>query len=147
MMPFLVKNKLPSILTITIHTCQMIMNLTLAILNLTIIFLTLPQFIMSLTPPMTLKIHTDLPDMKNPPAHLKDCVCSSLRNQPTPSSSGIQYHYSYFHSFKSLSPNHESFSFSISLDHEPKTYEESCKDDNWLKYMDYELKALAINDT
>lgn len=46
-----------------------------------------------------------------------------------------------------MSPNHESFRFSISLDHEPKTYEEAYKDDNWLNVMNSELEELAINGT
>lgn len=74
-------------------------------------------------------------------------MCSSLSNQPVPSSSRTPYPILSFHSFKSLSLNHESFSYFISLNHDLKTYVEACKDDNWLKVMNSELEAITINST
>lgn len=65
---------------------------------------------------------------RNPLSHLKNYVCSSSSNQRIPSPSGI-----------SLSSSPENSSYCINLDHELKTYEEACKDDNWLKIMNYEL--------
>ncbi|GAU36130.1 hypothetical protein TSUD_292900 [Trifolium subterraneum] len=59
--------------------------------------------------------------------YLSDYVCNQSITSSTPSSSGILYPISSFHSFQHLSPVYHAFTTSITHNTEPKSYLEACQ--------------------
>ncbi|GAU25332.1 hypothetical protein TSUD_375950 [Trifolium subterraneum] len=84
---------------------------------------------------------------KHAPSYLSDYVCNHSITSSNPSSSGILYPISSFHSFQHMSLVHHAFTTSITHNTEPKSYPEACKLECWKRAMNDELEALAKTGT
>lgn len=82
---------------------------------------------------------------RHQPQHLSDYICSLSTDSSNPSSSGMFYPISKFHSFSKLSNSQSSFSMSICNFSEPKSYDEASKSVHWQEAMEVELDALEKN--
>ncbi|KAK2390516.1 putative mitochondrial protein [Trifolium repens] len=81
------------------------------------------------------------------PTHLSDYVCNLSAATNKPSSTGILYHISHYHSCSNLSVDHSKFALSLSADDEPASYQQASQHDCWVKAMNNELDALRQNKT
>jgi hypothetical protein len=84
---------------------------------------------------------------KHSPSYLKDYVCNHSLDSSTPSSKGILYPISEFHSLNTLSSSHHAFTMSITHNTEPHSYLDACKDTKWIHAMNLELEALTKTGT
>ncbi|MCH81055.1 retrovirus-related Pol polyprotein from transposon TNT 1-94 [Trifolium medium] len=81
------------------------------------------------------------------PAHLADYVCNLSSSSSPPTSSGIFYPISDFHSYSNISKSLEHYAMSLVNDTEPKDYKEACKHQCWIDAMNAEISALRHNKT
>ncbi|PNX97526.1 hypothetical protein L195_g020756, partial [Trifolium pratense] len=59
------------------------------------------------------------------PTHLFDYVCNLSTGSVLPSSPGISYPISHFHSCANLSASHSKFALSLTIDDEPVSYHQA----------------------
>ena len=79
--------------------------------------------------------------LTRPPVHLSDYHCYLTQHNSS------LYHLSHYLSYNRLSPIHKSFVFVLSLETEPKSYNEASQSPLWRVAMDTELQALEANST
>jgi hypothetical protein len=85
--------------------------------------------------------------VRQTPSYLQDYVCNHSLDSSSPSSKGILYPISDFHSCTILSPSHHAYTMSLTHHSKPNSYMEACKDEQWIKAMDLELEALTKTET
>jgi hypothetical protein len=76
------------------------------------------------------------------PSHLSDYVCNLSAAPNQPSSTGILYPISHYHSCSNLSVDHSKFALSLTADDEPVSYQQASQHECWVKAMNTELDAL-----
>ncbi|CAJ2656892.1 unnamed protein product [Trifolium pratense] len=81
------------------------------------------------------------------PTHLSDFVCNLSTGSVQPSSPGIPYPISHFHSCTNLSATHSKFALSLTTDDEPVSYHQASMQECWVEAMNAELQALQQNKT
>jgi hypothetical protein len=81
------------------------------------------------------------------PSHLSDYVCNLSAATDQPSSIGILYPISHYHSCANLYVDHSKFALSLTADEEPTSYQQASQHDCWVKAMNAELEALKQNKT
>ncbi|KAF5471273.1 hypothetical protein F2P56_011717 [Juglans regia] len=87
--------------------------------------------------------------LRNTPSHLQAYHCHLVSQAPIHTSSNfstpypLTNHITYDH----LSSSHRAYALSLSLTHEPKSYEEAVASDHWKAAMRSEIDALEANNT
>jgi hypothetical protein len=76
------------------------------------------------------------------PSHLSDYVCNLSAAPNQPSSTGILYPISHYHSCSNLSVDHCKFALSLTTDDELVSYQQASQHECWVKAMNTELDAL-----
>ena len=84
--------------------------------------------------------------LKKAPTYLQD-YHHALTSQDDTNTHGVRYPLHSVLSYSRLSPSHKHFVMSISVNTEPKSYNEASKFDCWIKAMQAELQALQQNQT
>ncbi|KAG7545539.1 Reverse transcriptase RNA-dependent DNA polymerase [Arabidopsis suecica] len=85
------------------------------------------------------------------PGYLSDYHCSFLQNTPLPTSSlpkiTTPYPLSSFLSYTSLNEPYQAYIFSVSIETEPKTFQQAIVSLKWTAAMDVELDSMEVNKT
>jgi hypothetical protein len=81
------------------------------------------------------------------PKHLADFLCNLSYSSPDPSSTGIPYPITDYHSYANVSKSLSDFSQAIVTDTEPRSYKEASQVQCWVQAMQSEINALNHNKT
>ncbi|GAU46782.1 hypothetical protein TSUD_351810 [Trifolium subterraneum] len=81
------------------------------------------------------------------PKHLSDYVCNLSVDSSPPSSPGILYPISSFHSYSNISSKFRNYALSITASVEPRDYKEASQQQCWVDAMNNEIQALQHNKT
>ncbi|KAF5475503.1 hypothetical protein F2P56_007303 [Juglans regia] len=87
--------------------------------------------------------------LRNTPSHLQDYHCNLVSRAPIHTSFNFSTPYPFTNhiTYDHLSSSHRAYALSLSLTHEPKSYEGVVASDHWKAAMRSEIDALEANNT